>query len=93
MEGFIITGYYSRIKFADQRLPFSLKSVPWGLVISHTEKNVIVRDVTAFLNGLGIGFCSGSAGGVIENCRAFGNRNPYNHSGSGIGIYDGSKDA
>lgn len=92
MEGFIITGYYSRIKFADQRLPFSLKSVPWGLVISHTEKNVIVRDVTAFLNGLGIGFCSGSAGGVIENCRAFGNRNPYNHSGSGIGIYDGSKD-
>ena len=92
MEGFIATGYYSRIMFPDQRLPFSQKKVPWGLVISHTEKNVIVRDVTAFLNGFGIGFCGNNAGGIIENCRAFGNRNPYSFSGDGVGIFDGSKD-
>ena len=92
MEGFIVTGYYSRIIFPDQRLPHSQKKVPWGVVISHTEKNVIVRDVTAFLNGLGIGFCGNCAGGVIENCRAFGNRNPFCSSGDGIGIFNGSKD-
>lgn len=92
MEGFIVTGYYSRIMFPDQRLPHSQKKVPWGVVISHTERNVVIRNVTAFLNGLGIGFCGNNTGGIIENCRAFGNGNPYNYSGDGIGIYDGSKD-
>ena len=92
MEGFLVTGYFSRIEFPDQRLPSSQKKVPWGLVISHTEKNVTVRNVTAFLNGLGLGFCNNNSGGTIENCRAFGNWNPFCSSGDGIGIFNGSKD-
>ena len=84
LEGFLTTGYYSRLKFPDLRLPHAQKKVAWGVVISHPAKNVVVRNVAAVLNGYGIGICSGAKDTVIENCRAFGNRNPFNHSGGGI---------
>ena len=87
-EGFGVTGFYSRGKYADQRIPSSQKKLPWGIVINRPQKNVVVRDVTAFLNSHGIGFCLDSRNGTIENCRAWGNRTQHNRSGCGIGIYD-----
>ena len=91
-EGFAVTGFYSRARFSDQRLPSSQQKVPWGLVVSKPWDNVVIRDVTAFLNGLGVGFTAGSRNSVIENCRAWGNGNPFNHSGDGVGIYDSNTD-
>ena len=87
-EGFGVTGFYSRGKYADQRIPSSQKKLPWGIVINRPRKNVVIRDVTAFLNSHGIGFCLESLNGTIENCRAWGNRTTHNRSGCGIGIYD-----
>ena len=90
LEGFITTGFYSRLKFPDQRIPSSQRKVAWGIVINHPSKNVKIDHVTAVLNGYGIGFCAGSKNAVIENCRAFGNRNPFDHSCGGIGIFNGA---
>ena len=90
LDGFITTGFYSRLQTPDQRIVSSQKKVAWGVVINYPTKNVKVSNVTAVLNGYGIGFCMGSKNSSIENCRAFGNRNPFNHSGGGIGIFDGS---
>jgi len=88
LEGFITTGFYSRLKFPDQRLPFSQRKVAWGTVVNHPVKNVKIDNVTAVLNGYGIGFCAGAKDSAIVNCRAFGNRNPFDHSGGGIGIFE-----
>ena len=90
LDGFITTGFYSRLKPANERIPSSQKRVAWGVVINHPVENVKVSNVTAVFNGYGIGFCAGSQNSSIENCRAFGNRNPFNHSGGGIGIFDGT---
>ena len=90
LDGFITTGFYSRLKTPDQRIASSQKKVAWGVVINHPTKNVKINNVTAVLNGYGIGFCVGSKDSAIENCRAFGNRNPFNYSGGGIGIFDGA---
>ena len=88
-EGFAVTGFYSRCQSIDQaHIPSSQKRVPWGIVVSKPWENVVIRDVTAFLNGLGVGFCGGSRNSTIENCRVWGNGNPFNHSGGGAGIYD-----
>ena len=88
LEGFSVTGFFSRGRYADQRIPSSQKKVPWGIVINRPQENVVIRDVTAFLNGMGIGFCVSSRNGIIENCRAWGNRSQHNRSGCGIGIFD-----
>ena len=90
LDGFITTGFYSRLKPANERIPSSQKRVAWGVVINHPVENVKVSNVTAVFNGYGIGFCAGSQNSSIENCRAFGNRNPFNRSGGGIGIFDGT---
>ena len=88
LDGFITTGFYSRRKFPDQRIAHSQRKVAWGTVISHPTKNVTINNVTAVLNGYGIGFCAGAKNSGIENCRAFGNRNPFDPSGGGIGIFE-----
>ena len=87
-EGFGVTGFYSKGKYADQRIPSSQKKLPWGIVINRPQKNVTVRNVTAFLNSHGIGFTVSSRDGIIENCRVWGNRTQHNRSGCGAGIYD-----
>jgi|GEM_PF-1788121 len=92
LDGFITTGFYSRRKFPDQRLPHSQRKVAWGTVVNHPVKNVKINNVTAVLNGYGIGFCAGAKDSAIENCRAFGNRNPFDHSGGGIGIFERADD-
>lgn len=86
-EGFAVTGFYSRIKAPDQRIPSSQRKVPWGVIVNHPRKNVVIRNVTAMLNGHGIGFCLQPVNGIIDNCRAWGNGNPFATSGTGIGIY------
>jgi len=90
LDGFITTGFYSRLKTADERIPSSQKKVAWGVVINHPMENVKISNVTAVFNGYGIGFCAGAKNSSIENCRAFANRNPFNRSGGGIGVFDGT---
>ena len=60
LDGFITTGFYSRLKPANERIPSSQKRVAWGVVINHPVENVKVSNVTAVFNGYGIGFCAGS---------------------------------
>lgn len=90
LDGFIVTGFYSRLKYPDERLQTTRKKVAWGVVINKPAENVKINNVTAVLNGYGIGFCGGAKNAAIENCRAFGNGNPFNHSGGGIGIFNGA---
>ena len=87
-EGFAVTGFYSRMQYPDQRIASSQKKTPWGLVINSPRGNVTVRNVSAMLNGYGIGFCYTSIGGTLDNCRAWGNGNPFGYSGDGVGIFD-----
>lgn len=65
----------------------------WGVYLVAPE-NRTVRNVTAFLNGSGIGFSAGSSGCVIENCRSYANQSPlFGSSGNIIVLTPSEKTA
>jgi hypothetical protein len=85
IEGLVLTGFNSRTKLFG--ISGSYYNTRWGVMITSARENVVIREVSAFLNGYGIGVGSHSQGAAIENCRAFGNRTPYNYSAGGICIF------
>ncbi|NLF92748.1 MAG: hypothetical protein GX564_02575, partial [Oligosphaeraceae bacterium] len=86
IEGLVLTGFNSRTKIFSG-VTSSHRNTRWGAMITSVRENVVIRGVSAFLNGYGIGIGNNSQGAVIENCRVFGNRTPYNYSAGGICIF------
>jgi Right handed beta helix region/Protein of unknown function (DUF1565) len=62
----------------------------WGIYFV-APQNCTVRNVTAFLNGSGIGFTYPSSKSTIENCRAYANYSPFYGSGGNIIILTPAK--
>ncbi len=78
IDGLVITGFN-----ANSRAGVPGGHAKWGVYLV-APKKCTVRNVTAFLNGGGIGFSSRSEDSVIENCRTIANGSPFYTSGGNI---------
>ena len=85
IEGLVITGFNAN---SPGGLPGH--NAKWGVYLT-APQNCTVRNVTAFLNGGGIGFSAASTDSAIENCRSYANGSPFFSSGGNIIILTPSR--